>query len=214
MGRVDGQGGCHRKDRRQDQDNWTGLFRPGEKVRLRLINAAAGSFFDVRIPGLSMTVVQADGQNVEPVTVDEIRVAIAETYDVIVEPVADRAYTIFAESMDRSGYGRATLAPREGMSAEIPARRERPLRTMADMGMGDMQMDGMEMDDMEMGGGGAAPLPPGSASQAVRACGQGLLCTDSMYRFAPRPTLNRLGTTGAGPANASTPSEIGRFGWV
>ncbi|TDI25904.1 MAG: copper resistance system multicopper oxidase [Acidobacteria bacterium] len=133
------------------QDNWTALFRPGEKVRLRLINAAAGSFFDVRIPGLSMTVVQVDGQNVEPVTVDELRIAIAETYDVIVEPVEDRAYTIFAESMDRSGYARGTLAPREGMSADIPARRERPTRTMADMGMG-----GMEMGGMDMGGGDAA----------------------------------------------------------
>ncbi len=136
------------------QDNWTGLFRPGEKVRLRLINAAAGSFFDVRIPGLSMTVVQADGQNVEPVTVDELRIAIAETYDVIVEPVEDRAYTIFAESMDRSGYARGTLAPREGMSADIPARRKRPVRTMADMGMGGMA--GMDMEGMDMGGGGAA----------------------------------------------------------
>ena len=131
------------------QDNWTALFRPGEKVRLRLINAAAGSFFDVRIPGLSMTVVQVDGQNVEPVTVDEIRVAIAETYDVIVEPVEDRAYTIFAESMDRSGYARGTLATRAGMSADIPARRERSIRTMAAMGMSGM-------DGMDMGGGDAA----------------------------------------------------------
>ncbi len=134
------------------QDNWTALFQPGEKVRLRFINAGAGSFFDVRIPGLSMTVVQADGQNVEPVTVDELRIAIAETYDVIVEPVEDRAYTIFAESMDRSGYARGTLAPREGMSAGIPARRKRPVRTMADMGMADMDMGGMDM------GGGDAPM--------------------------------------------------------
>ncbi len=132
------------------QDNWNALFRPGEKVRLRLINAAAGSFFDVRIPGLSMTVVQVDGQNVEPVTVDEIRVAIAETYDVIVEPVEDRAYTIFAESMDRSGYARGTLAPREGMSADTPVRRRRAIRTMADMGMA------MDMGDMDMGDGDAA----------------------------------------------------------
>ena len=132
------------------QDNWTALFRPGEKVRLRLINAAAGSFFDVRIPGLSMTVVQVDGQNVEPVTVDEIRVAIAETYDVIVEPVEDRAYTIFAESMDRSGYARGTLATREGMSADIPVRRRRSIRTMADMGMA------MDMGEMDMGDGDAA----------------------------------------------------------
>lgn len=130
--------------------NWTGLFSPGEKVRLRFINAAGMTFYDVRIPGLTMTVVQADGQNVQPVMVDEFRIGPAETYDVIVEPTAERAYTIFAETIDRSGYARGTLAPRKGMSAEIPARRPRPLRTMADMGMkmhhGDM--NGMEMPGM------------------------------------------------------------------
>ena len=94
--------------------NWTGLFRPGERVRLRFINAAAMTFYDVRIPGLTMTVVQADGQNVQPVAVDEFRIGPAETYDVIVEPTEDRAYTIFAETMDRSGYARGTLAPRLG----------------------------------------------------------------------------------------------------
>ena len=128
--------------------NWTGLFRPGERVRLRLINAASMTFYDVRIPGLTMTVVQADGQNVQPVVVDELRMGVAETYDVIVEPTEDRAYTIFAETMDRSGYARGTLAPHEGMSAEIPARRPRPLRTMEDMGM---SMEGMEMHGMDMG---------------------------------------------------------------
>ncbi|MEB3827548.1 copper resistance system multicopper oxidase, partial [Phormidium sp. CCY1219] len=116
------------------ESNWTGLFQPGEKVRLRFINASAMTFFDVRIPGLKMTVVQADGQNVQPVPVDEFRIAVAETYDVIVEPKADTAYTIFAETMDRSGYVRGTLAPQPGMSAPIPERRTRPLRTMADMG--------------------------------------------------------------------------------
>jgi len=132
---------------RAPDDNWTGLFKTGEKVRLRFINAAAGTYFDVRIPGLPLTVVQADGQNVQPVTVDEFRIAIAETYDVIVEPAADKAYTIFAESMDRSGFARGTLAPREGMPAPIPQRRERPLLTMKDMGMdmGDIKgMDGMK----------------------------------------------------------------------
>ncbi len=118
------------------ESNWTGVFQPGERVRLRFINAAAMSFFDVRIPGLKMTVVQSDGQNVQPVAVDEFRIAVAETYDVIVEPEAGKAYTIFAESMDRSGYARGTLAPREGMTAEIPPLRERPLLTMADMGSG------------------------------------------------------------------------------
>ena len=116
------------------EQNWTGIFRPGEKVRLRLINGSAMSYYDFRIPGLKMTVVQADGQDVEPVVVDELRIAVAETYDVIVEP-EDRAYTLFAEAFDRSGYARGTLAPREGMSAEIPPLREPPLLTMADMGM-------------------------------------------------------------------------------
>lgn len=118
-------------------DNWTGLFRPGERVRLRFINAAAMTFYDVRIPGLTMTVVQADGQNVQLVAVDEFRFGPAETYDVIVQPNGDQAYTIFAETMDRSGYARGTLAPRSAMEGEIPERRARPLRTMKDMGMMD-----------------------------------------------------------------------------
>ena len=134
--------------------NWIGLFRPGDRVRLRLINAAAMTFYDVRIPGLTMTVVQADGQNIQPVVVDELRMGVAETYDVIIEPVEDRAYTIFAETMDRSGYARGTLATHAGMSAEIPARRPRPLRTMEDMGMNmaGMEMEGMEMEGMDMPG--------------------------------------------------------------
>lgn len=115
--------------------NWTGLFKPGERVRLRFINAAAMTYFDIRIPGLKMTVVQADGQDLEPVTVDEFRIAVGETYDVIVEPKDDRAYTLFAETMDRSGFARGTLAPQTGMQAPIPRRRTRPLLTMADMGM-------------------------------------------------------------------------------
>jgi CopA family copper-resistance protein len=117
------------------EDNWTGLFRPGERIRLRFINAATMTLFDVRIPGLEMTVVQADGQDVEPVTVDEFRIAAAETYDVLVQPTEDRAYTLFAEALDRSGYARGTLAPRPGMSGPIPKRRLRPVRSMADMGM-------------------------------------------------------------------------------
>jgi CopA family copper-resistance protein len=126
--------------------NWTGLFRPGERVRLRFINAAGMTFYDIRIPGLTMTVVQADGQNIQPVVADELRMGVAETYDVIVEPVEDRAYTIFAETVDRSGYARGTLAPRPGMGAEIPERRPRPLRTMEDMGM---SMEGIDMGGMK-----------------------------------------------------------------
>ncbi len=120
------------------ESNWTGIFRKGERIRLRFINGSAMSYFDVRIPGLPLTVVQADGQNLKPVTVDEFRIAVAETYDVIVTPGEDRAYTVFAESMDRSGHARGTLAPRAGMQAPVPERRPRPLRTMADMGVGHM----------------------------------------------------------------------------
>ncbi|WP_245565599.1 copper resistance system multicopper oxidase [Thalassobaculum salexigens] len=115
--------------------NWTGLFEPGERIRLRFINSSAMTYFDIRIPGLQMTVVQADGNNVQPVTVDELRIAVAETYDVIVRPTEDRAYTVFAESMGRTAFARGTLAPRSGMEAEVPDLREPPLLTMADMGM-------------------------------------------------------------------------------
>ncbi|WP_186066460.1 copper resistance system multicopper oxidase [Burkholderia gladioli] len=130
-------------------DNWTGLFNPGERVRLRFINASAMSYFDVRIPGLGMTVVAADGQDVEPVAVDEFRIAVAETYDVVVEPGSAEAYTIFAQSMDRSGYARATLARREGLAAPVPALDPRPLLTMADMGMDHGAMAGMSPDAMQ-----------------------------------------------------------------
>lgn len=134
--------------------NWTALFTPGEKVRLRFINSAAMSTFDVRIPGLPLTIVSADGNDVEPVTVGEFRIGVAETYDVIVEP-RDAAFTIFAQAQDRSGYARATLAPRPGMSAAIPPMDPRPLRTMKDMGMGDLHA--------AHGGVAAAPAPPPAA---------------------------------------------------
>ena len=116
--------------------NWTGLFRPGEKVRLRFINSAAQTLFDIRIPGLKMQVVQADGQNIEPVYVDELRIGLAETYDVIVVPEAE-AYTVFAQSMDRTGYACGTLATHPGMTAAVPALDKPVPLTMMDM-MGDM----------------------------------------------------------------------------
>jgi CopA family copper-resistance protein len=114
---------------------WTGLFAPGERVRLRFINGSAMSYFDVRIPGLKMTVVAADGQYVHPVSVDEFRIAVAETFDVIVEPSGQDAFTIFAQSMDRTGYAAGTLAVREGLQAAVPAPDEPQLLTMMDMGM-------------------------------------------------------------------------------
>ncbi|QZP30260.1 copper resistance system multicopper oxidase [Pseudomonas sp. DR48] len=127
--------------------NWTGVFRPGEKLRLRFINGSAMTYFDVRIPGLKMTVVAADGQHVKPVSVDEFRIAVAETFDVIVEPT-EAAYTLFAQSMDRSGFARGTLAIKAGATAPVPALAPRPLVTMDDMGMGGMDMAGMDHASM------------------------------------------------------------------
>ena len=128
--------------------NWTGLFRPGERIRLRFINGSASTLFDVRIPGLKLTVVAADGQAVEPVEVDEFRISVAETYDVIVEPQEDRAFTVFAQSIDRTGFARGTLAPRAGMEAEVPRVDPRPWLSMVDMmgsmGMMDMPQHGMD----------------------------------------------------------------------
>ncbi|MFC3458428.1 MULTISPECIES: copper resistance system multicopper oxidase [Massilia] len=151
--------------------NWTGLFRPGEKVRLRLINGAATTIFDLRIPGLKMTVISADGQDVEPVTVDEIRISVAETYDVIVEPSEEKAYTVFAQSIGRSGFVRATLAPRAGMQAPVPAVDEAQWLTMTDM-MGAMTMSGMHggghgghgTDAQATGGGSSSPARAAAAS--------------------------------------------------
>lgn len=139
------------------EGNWSGLFQPGERVRLRVINGSSQSYFDVRIPGLELTVVAMDGQPVEPVTVDEFRLAAAETCDVIVTP-EDRAYTVFAQSLDRSGHARGTLAPRAGMTAEVPARDKPVWLDMRDM-MGDMdagsghahhEMAGHDMSGMDM----------------------------------------------------------------
>ncbi len=150
--------------------NWTALFRPGERVRLRFINGSSMSIFDVRIPDLQMTVVQADGNDVEPVTVDEFRISVAETYDVIVQPRAERAYTIFVQVEDRSGFARGTLAPRPGMTAPIPPMDPRTLRTMTDMGMGGMDhgsMPGMPADHGTMGHGSMAGMEVGKSAQKL-----------------------------------------------
>ena len=152
------------------EENWTGLFRPGERVRLRVINASAMSVFHVRIPGLPMTVVNADGENVRPVTVDEFQISVAETYDVIVEPSEDRAFTIVPESVDRSGMGRATLAPRPGMAAAVPPLRPRPTLGMDDMGMAGMgDMSGMGHGAMGHGSaGGMAGMEHGAMDMEMR----------------------------------------------
>jgi CopA family copper-resistance protein len=146
-------------------DNWTGLFAPGERVRLRFVNSAAMTIFNVRIPGLSLEVVASDGQPVRPVSVDEFQIAPAETFDVIVRPVEDKAFTLVAEASDRSGLARATLAPRLGMRAEAPPLRKRPLATMNDMGMGamshGMDMPGMDMSMRSHANAPSLPLTPG-----------------------------------------------------
>ena len=131
--------------------NWSGQFRPGERVRLRFINGAANTFYDVRIPGLKLTVVQADGVNVEPVTVDEFRFGPGETYDVLVQP-SDDAYTVFAQAMDRTGYARGTLVARSGLTAPVPAVDVAQPLSMVDM-MGDMG----GMGGMDHGAKGAMP---------------------------------------------------------
>jgi len=163
------------------ETNWTGMFRPGEKVRLRFINGAATTIFDVRIPGLKMTVVAADGQDVEPVAVDEFRISVAETYDVIVEPTDDRAYTIFAQSIGRSGMVRATLAPRPGMQAPVPAIEEAQWLSMVDM-MGAMAMRGGHSghagghDAMAQAPSMAMPghaMQPGAQGQGMHSAHQG-----------------------------------------
>lgn len=158
---------------KEPKDNETLLFKKGERVRLRLINGSAMSFFDVRIPGLKLLVVAADGNDVSPVPVDELRMGVAERYDVIVEPTEDTPYTVFAESLDREGYARATLTSVEGQEGPIPARRPRTLLNMADMGMSMPGMDhgamGHDMSSMDMGAGTperplgwAAGAPPGT----------------------------------------------------
>jgi CopA family copper-resistance protein len=167
--------------------NWTGIFEPDETVRLRFINASAASFFDVRIPGLPMELVQVSGQNVQPVEIDEFRIAIAETYDVLVRP-RHEAHTIFAESMDRSGYARGTLAVREGLEAPVPDRRERPLLTMADMGMDPGDGEGEEHGSHEMAGMEGDP----SAAMAMRP--PGALPESAMHSDDDH-----------GPGNASVP---------
>ncbi|WP_194789876.1 copper resistance system multicopper oxidase [Pseudomonas sp. UFMG81] len=179
--------------------NWTGTFKPGEKIRLRFINASAMSYFDVRIPGLKMTVVAADGLHVKPVSVDEFRIAVAETYDVIVEPQDAQAYTLFAQSMDRTGYARGTLAVREGMHAPVPAVDARPLIAMGDMGMDHGGMGGMDhsqmagMDHSNMPGmdhGSMAGMTGAMQSHPASETNNPLV---DMQTMSPTPSLNDPG---------------------
>ncbi|WP_030538706.1 copper resistance system multicopper oxidase [Sphingobium sp. DC-2] len=164
-------------------ENWTGLFTPGERVRLRIINASAMTNFNVRLPGLSMTVVQCDGQDVQPVETDEFQIGIAETYDVLVQPPEDQAYALIAEAIDRSGQVRATLAPRIGMAARVPPLRARPL-----LGMKDMGMDMAGMDHGDMAGHAMKMRDPSVAPQVAMGPGVATLSPMPADRTAGRPT--------------------------
>jgi CopA family copper-resistance protein len=183
--------------------NWTALFNEGEKVRLRFINAASMTTFDVRIPGLLMTVVAADGSDIEPVEVEEFRIGAAETYDVIVQPRGATAFAIFAQAFDRSGYARATLATRAGAVAPVPPLDPRPLRTMADMGMQmgaampAMDISTMDMSKMSMSDMAAMPLAPDSAPNAEGVDPTRMRGLPSVDHVATHP-LSRLAEAGAG----------------
>jgi CopA family copper-resistance protein len=181
--------------------NWTGLFEPGERVRLRFINGSAMSYFNVRIPGLPMTVVAADGQNVHPVETDEFQIGVAETYDVIVEPGSADAYTVMAESMDRSGYTAGTLATRPGARAELPPLRERPLLTMVDMGMDMKGMDMKDMDNMAMPDEAAIDLP--GKQHEGHDMGAGGSGAAMVMQGSPGPIVARHGPDTHGPGNIS-----------
>lgn len=197
-------------------DGWTAPFRPGERVLLRFVNASAATFFDVRVPGLSMEVVEVSGQNVEPIETEEIRIAIAETYVVLVRPGEHRAYPIFAEAMDRSGFALGTLAPREGMTAPVPERRKRPVLTMADMGMAHGAMghgDGATRGDPAAGAAGRdhaghraseeIEAPPGGADGAHAAHGPPAGGKPRPPGTIPEPVPH--GPDHHGPGNAAVP---------
>ena len=194
------------------EDNWSGIFRPGERVLLRIINAAAGSFFDVRVPGVPMIVVGVSGQYVEPVETDEFRIAIAETYDVLVQLPDDRPYTIFAEAMDRSGFAAGTLATREGQRGEFPTRRRRPTLSMKDMGMSMGQ--GMDHAGMPGMGGGMAGMATPRAVPADAHAGHDMptaaaappMSTLRAPGTLPEPSAHGRDTHGVG--NAMTPMNL------
>ena len=187
--------------------NWTAMFEPGERVRLRFINSAAMTHFDVRIPGLSMNLVQADGQNVKPLEVDEFRIAPAETYDMIVQPLQE-AYAIFAETMDRSGYAAATLTSRQGARASLPSRRKRPVRTMADMGMASgMKMGGPKTDSMP-----GMKMPSAAPAQAKPSSMPGMVMPGDEKAAVPeKPVMH--GPDHHGPGNSTVAmTPMGRLG--
>ncbi len=171
-----------------NEGNWTGIFHKGERIRLRFIDAGAMTIFDVRIPGLKMTVIQADGQNIQPVLVDELRIGNGETYDVIIEPKDDGPYAIFAETIDRSGYAVGTLTTKAGIKASIPERRKRSIRSMDDMGMSMTDMS--EHAHMNM-------------TKMVSAVAHGVDTHGSGNSAVPMETKSRLHEPGTGLENSS-----------
>ena len=185
-------------------DGWQGLFKQGEKVLLRFINASAMTFFDVRIPGLKMTVVAADGQYVEPVSVDEFRIGVAETYDVLVEPSAEQAYTLFAQAIDRSGYARGTLTPHPDMTAQVPDMDAYPILEHADMGMAMPHMEHAQhsmpatdgMDAMKQGTAGHGMAHAGHTMQ------------HSMSHTMHQPSQRHRLPMGSGPAGFGSQEKI------
>jgi CopA family copper-resistance protein len=192
---------------KRPDENWTGLFKPGERVRLRFINASPMNLYDVRIPGLPMTVVQADGQNVRPVEVDEFRIGNGETYDVIVQPKEAKAYTIFVPTIARIGYASGTLAPELGMSAPVPAMGPRPVRTMADMGMAGMDMSGGGMAGMDMG---KTPTGASHAGMATPATPKPADPHAGMPGMAPKPADPHAGMAMSAPVTPrpGAPAEM------
>jgi CopA family copper-resistance protein len=208
---------------------WTGQFTPGERVLLRIINAGAGSYFDVRVPGVPMTVVQVCGQPVEPIETDEFRIALAETYDVIVQLPDDRAYAVYAEAMDRSGFTAGMLSRNAGAVAELPARRRRPLLTMTDMGMDHGAMAGMDhsaMDHSAMGHGAkpdtvataaavvdhaamghATPVKPAAAADAHAGHDMSAMAASSLRAPGTLPEETPHGPATHGAGNAMVPTS-------
>lgn len=207
-------------------DNWTGLFKPGERVRLRFVNGSAMTFFDVRIPDLKMTVIAADGQDVIPVPVDEFRVGIGETYDVIVNPRTDRAFTVMAEPIDRSGHVSGTLAPRAGMRGVIPALRPRAILSMADMGpmqgMNHAAMPGMDhakmpgMDHANMPGMATASPDPVPGAPLVGWASAGTLPGQKALRYEDLKSLalNRDARAPTQEIRLVLDGQMHRYNWT
>lgn len=200
--------------------NWSALFKKGERIRLRLINGGAMTIFDVRVPGLKVLVVQADGQPVEPVEVEELRMAPGETYDVIVEPLQEKPYAIFAETIDRSGFAMGSLTPAPGLRAPMPPRRKRAARTMADMGMSMEGMKGMDMPGMgemnmpghattQMRKKGHRGMPAMGESMPAGGAGMNHASMSEQEKDSPVPgsVPVKHGPDHHGPGNSMTPEE-------